>query len=337
MQCLSLLNVGNLANHRLSPLSGSRPTPIAVFAFKRLDTLQKTLSALEQCNGFPGGPIYVFSDAPRESRTAEVGDVLQLRAWVQRWCSLHNAQLIEAPVNLGLRESIIVGVTSLLNEYERVIVLEDDIIVSPRFLEYMHISLDRFKDSSNVYQVSGYFGPNRRRLPDAGFLKVPACWGWATWRRAWAHYCDDASILLSEIERTDVRSFDIDGTYGYLDSLRRNANGSQNTWMVRWYASIFLRDGLTLYPSQSLTRNIGFTSDGTNCTEGPMGKMYTRQKVTNRVPNTQCLSESSGETTELRETLIDFYRWQNYQWSKPSFKERWGSRWRRLRQVWTSK
>ena len=163
------------------------PVPIAIFAFNRLDLLQKTLRALERCAGFPGGPLHVFSDAPRDGRATETDAVAKLRGWLRVWCARHCATLHEATENKGLRKSIVSGVTALLEEHDRVIILEDDIVVSPVFLQFMHSALDVFQEREDIFQVSGYFVPHRQKLPAAGLLRVPACWGWATWRRAWRH------------------------------------------------------------------------------------------------------------------------------------------------------
>lgn len=217
--------------------------PIAIFAFKRLDLLKKTLAALERSKGFPGGPLHVFSDAPREAVPAEAAQVGALRDWLKPWCARHGAVLHEASGNQGLRRSIISGVSALLKDYERVIVIEDDILVSPGFLPFMHEGLEAFQERDEVMQISGYFVPHRQHLPAAGMLRVPACWGWATWRRAWQHYSDDAAALLSAVRARDVQAFDLNGSYANVEALEKNARGTLNTWFVRWYASVFLRGG----------------------------------------------------------------------------------------------
>jgi GR25 family glycosyltransferase involved in LPS biosynthesis len=305
-------------------------TPIAIFAFKRLDLLQQTLKALQACDGYPGGPVYVFSDAARENFASEVAEVTILRAWLKEWCSRNNAELIEAPANLGLRRSIVGGVTRLLEQFEQVIVLEDDIVVSSSFLRFMHESLNAFQSHPHVYQVSGYFIPHRSAVPETGFLSVPACWGWGTWRRAWNHYCDDAAGLLAQIEQADVNRFDIDSSYAYLDSLRQNATGKMNTWMVRWYASIFLRQGVVFYPGVSLTRNIGFSDGGTNCGPGTMARIFERQRISHRLPVFEASLSLVEENLVMRGVMRQFYLWQQAEWCKPSTMARWRSRCRRL-------
>jgi hypothetical protein len=304
--------------------------PIAIFAFNRLGLLKKTLAALERCEGFPGGPLHVFSEASRDGLPAEAAAVNELRAWLRPWCARHHAILHEAATNRGLRVSIVSGVTALLQEHERVIVLEDDIVVSPVFIRFMHGALEVFRDRNDICQVSGYFVPHRMNLPPAGMLRVPACWGWATWRRSWQHYSDDAAALLAAIKARDVDAFDLNGSYANLEALENNAQGSLNTWFIRWYASVFLRGGLTVYPGQSLTRNIGFGGGGTHCGKGIMDNTYLRQMMDQGPLRVDWESFGGGEDPRFLRVLEDFYHWQNEQWVRPSWRQVWRSRWRRL-------
>lgn len=312
-------------------------TPIAIFAFNRLDLLRATIKSLEGSEGFPGGPVFVFSDAARSHVSGEEEKVEALRRWLRVWCQRVNATLIEADSNQGLRRSIIGGVSSLLEQYERVIVLEDDIVVSRHFLPFMRQALTTYQNSSDVVQVSGYFIPHRKKVPNTGLLSVPACWGWATWRRAWKHYSDDAAGLLTQIPESDVHRFNIEGTYAYYDALRRNAEGTQNTWAVRWYASVFVRRGLTVYPGKSLTRNIGFEEGGTNCGAGTMARVFNHQKIQGVMPVPATEQLPLGENQRLRQVLADFYRWQQLQWSRPTVQEVWAARWARMKRMITGK
>ena len=292
-----------------------KSAPITIFAFRRLDLLQRTLGALEKCDGFAQSPLVVFSDAARATVPGEREQVEKLRGWLRTWCARHGAELREAPVNCGLRASIIAGVTEIVEQHGRVIVLEDDILVSPWFLRFMNDALEAGEGRDDLYQVSGYFVPHRRALPAVGLLRVPACWGWATWRRAWRAYDDDAAGLLERMRGCDTRAFDINGTYGNLDALERNADGRLNTWAVRWCAAVFLRGGLTVYPAVSLTRNIGFGGGGTHCDKSSMDKVFLRQRID---PGPVAVAWDALETLESLEflaTLEEFYRFQHRQWT----------------------
>lgn len=304
--------------------------PIAVFAYNRLEPLQKTLSVLEQAHGYPGGPVVIYCDGPKPNDPKDQEEVDKLQDWLEEWAKRRShVQLMFSDVNRGLRQSITSGVADQLADNEAVIVLEDDIIVSRSFLDYMHWSLHTYSRHERVAQISGYFVPHRRRLPDLGFLTVPACWGWGTWRRAWELYNDDAKALHQSFHQDQLKEFNIDGTYAYYESLSENAAGRQNTWMVRWYASIFPMRMLTLYPKKSMTRNIGFLYSGTNCVPGPMERVFSHQSITNALPKTNGTMTVEKESTDYRNALTSFYRWQSEVWATPSAKQRWMNRIRR--------
>jgi len=295
--------------------------PVAVFAFRRLDLLQKTLHSLETCDGFSGAEVVVYSDAPRPGKANEALAVANVRAWLRGWCHANGATLREARCNRGLHASITQGVSEILETHERVIVMEDDLVVSPSFLNYMNDALIAFQDREDVVQVSGYMVPHTDKLPPVGLLRAPGSWGWGTWRRAWHHYRDDAVALAEEVRRMDTGAFDFDDTYGNLEALERNASGSLDTWAVRWYASVFLRGGLTVYPAQSLVRNIGFGDDGTNCKPGPMAKVFSGQQIArSRVIDRATIGPN--ETPGYADATKKFYRWQQRQWTKASFSQR---------------
>jgi hypothetical protein len=214
------------------------------------------------------------------------------------------------------------GVSELLETNDRIIVLEDDIVPSRTFLTFMNEGLAACESRNDIYQISGYFVPHRVDLPDLGLLRVPACWGWATWRRAWAQYTDDAATLVDALAGHDKRKFDIDGTYDYMESLEKNARGEANTWFVRWYATVFLRGGLTVYPARSLARNVGFVEGGTNCGPGRTAQTFLRQRIDNRRKNFTWETLGTDESPEYAEVLAGFYRWQQHEWTRPTWRER---------------
>jgi hypothetical protein len=305
--------------------------PVVVFAFRRLACLSKTLAALEKCEGFSGTQVTIFSDGPRLGRDEEAAAVSRVREYLRSWTSRHGATLVEADENLGLRNSVVSGVSRVLKDQDRVIVLEDDIVVSPAFLTFMNQALEVCGERCDVYQISGYFIPVENRLEGVGLLRVPGCWGWGTWRRAWNCYENDAVALAARIQDPeDVKRFDIDGTYPYHESLCANAEGSADTWMVRWYASVFLRGGLTLYPAQSLTRNIGFEEDGTHCGPGMVGRVFQRQKIAARAPKVELDSLGDRESEILLSEMRRFYKWQSVQWGRPAAADVWRARFKRL-------
>ena len=240
--------------------------PIALFVYNRPDHTRRTLEALRANAGADQSMLYIFADGPKDNTDAEgLQRIAEVRALVrlERWCG--EVQIIEADTNQGLARNIRGGVSSVLDAHDRVIVLEDDLEVSVGFLRYMNDALELYQGEPRVFQISGFMVRNRRWAPSTGFLRVTTSWGWGTWRRAWAYYRDDADNLLREVEQRGRFKFDLDGHSFHFEELERNVRGELRTWAVRWYASVFLNDGLCLYPRLSLVRNRGFDGTGVHC------------------------------------------------------------------------
>jgi glycosyltransferase involved in cell wall biosynthesis len=166
--------------------------------------------------------------------------------------------------NYGLGNSIIAGVSETINHVGEVIVLEDDLVTSPFFLKYINRGLQLYEQHHKVISIHGYSYPSKVQLPETYFLKGADCLGWGTWKRGWDLFESDGRKLLREIEERNLsRSFDFDDSYPYTQMLRDQIDGKNTSWAVRWYASAFLKEKLTLYPTKTLVSHIGYDA-GTN-------------------------------------------------------------------------
>jgi hypothetical protein len=146
-----------------------------------------------------------------------------------------------------------------------VIVLEDDLMTSPYFLKFMNEGLEFYKDNEQVISIHGYIYPIKAKLPETYFIRGADCLGWATWRRGWDLFEPDSTKLLGGLRSRKLeRAFDMNGAYAFTRMLRKQSEGKIDSWAIRWYASAFLKDKLTLYPGKSLIRHIGSDGVGTN-------------------------------------------------------------------------
>lgn len=238
--------------------------PIVLFTYARPDHTRRTVEALLRNPGAGDHDLIVFSDAPRTQD--KVLAVSEVRDFLWKISGFRSVTICHRSHNYGLAKSIIEGVTEVLNQYERIIVLEDDMVTSPHFLAYMNDALERFANDDRVISVHGYMYPVKPLMPEAFFLAGADCWGWGTWRRGWALFNPDGQFLLGELKRRDLLSaFDFNEAYGYSEMLEFQINGLNDSWAIRWYASAFLAEKLTLYPGRSLIRNIGNDGSGTHC------------------------------------------------------------------------
>lgn len=240
--------------------------PIVLFVFARPEHTRHTLESLAANALANQSDLIVYSDAARNSSENDL--VKAVRSLIDSAKGFRSVRVINRETNFGLARNITNGVTEVLRENDRVIVLEDDMITSPHFLAYMNEALERYANDERVASIHGYVFPTDQPLPEAFFLPGADCWGWATWRRSWACFNLDGQYLLDELKRRKlIRSFDFNGAYPYLDMLKNQIEGKNDSWAIRWYASAFLADKLTLYPGRSLVRNIGIDGSGTHCGE----------------------------------------------------------------------
>lgn len=242
----------------------SEPAPLVVFVYNRPWHTHQVIKSLLENNLSADSELFIYADAARSE--ADLSAVRQVRDYINSVSGFKSIKIMERDRNWGLANSIIDGVTRVVNEYGRVIVVEDDLVTSPYFLTYMNEALERYADDDRVISVHGYVYPVDQELPEAFFLPGADCWGWATWQRGWALFESDGQKLLGELQRRKLmKEFDYNDSYPYSEMLQKQIRGSNDSWAVRWYASAFLAEKLTLYPGRSLVHNIGNDSSGTHC------------------------------------------------------------------------
>ncbi|MFZ2161791.1 MAG: glycosyltransferase [Sideroxyarcus sp.] len=242
--------------------------PIALFVFNRPVHTRRTVEALLKNELANESDLYIFSDAPGSPETAEA--VREVREYIKLISGFRSVRIVEREKNLGLSNSIIEGVTSVINEHGRIIVLEDDLVTSPQFLRFLNDALELYKLEDQVMHISGSVYPIERLEIETFFLRVPLCWGWGTWDRAWRHFSKNNDVML-KFDRQMRSDFSFNNSYHYWEQLELNKKGVINTWFVYWYAALFLRGGLALFPGRSLVKNIGFDGTGTHCGSSNFG------------------------------------------------------------------
>jgi len=238
--------------------------PIVLFVYNRPWHTQQTVEALQKNELAKESELFIYSDAAKnEDAEAKVNEV---REYIKNIDGFKKVTIVEREKNWGLANSIIDGVTKIVNQYGKIIVLEDDLVTSPYFLKFMNEALEIYKDEEKVASIHGYIYPIDG-LPETFFIKGADCWGWATWKDRWDIFERDGQKLLSELQLKKLeREADFNGSYAFTQMLKDQIDGKNNSWAIRWYMSAFLKDMLTLYPGQSHVQNIGFDTEGTHCT-----------------------------------------------------------------------
>ncbi len=240
--------------------------PVVLFAYRRPDHLRRALDSLAANSGADQTQVSIYCDGAKSATDRQaVEQVREIARSANDLATFASVLVIERDHNMGLAKSVISGVTETLGGHDRVIVMEDDLVVSPDFLEYMNQALELYANNEDVISIHGFMYSVPPVLPQTVFLRGADCWGWATWHRGWELFEPDSQKLLKELDNSPDRAlFDFDGAFPYRQMLKDQAAGIIDSWAVRWYASAFLANKLTLYPGQSLVENIGQEGSGTH-------------------------------------------------------------------------
>jgi glycosyltransferase involved in cell wall biosynthesis len=214
--------------------------------------------------------LYIFSDGAKTPQDQQ--KVAEVREIIHNVDGFKSVKVIDRKENAGLANSVIAGVSQLIKDYGQVIVFEDDLVSSPHTLTYFNDALNRYRTTEKVMHIGAYMYPLKaENLPETFFYRAATSWGWATWARAWENFEPNIDKLISQFDHQKKSAFAIDNTMNFWKQMQEFKKGKNNSWAIRWYASIFLKGGLTLNPSQSLVNNIGH--DGTGVHSG-MNDIY---------------------------------------------------------------
>jgi hypothetical protein len=235
--------------------------PIALFVYDRPDHTLRTLEALANNTLAKESILYVFSDGPKAGASedqknliAKVRKVIAERLWCKE------VILKASDSNKGLASSIIEGVTEIVNEHGKIIVLEDDIITAPYFLKFLNDGLKIYQNVSNVYAVNAYMFPIDTEAAESFLSPLgTSTWGWATWAEKWKAF-ERVPVYKDVIQNNPhLRARFNLADYDYAGMLNNT-----NSWGIRWYYSVFMRNGLGVFTTKSLALNIGFSEQSTH-------------------------------------------------------------------------
>lgn len=237
--------------------------PIAVFVYNRPEHTRRMVEALQKNKLAQESELFIFSDGPKNDNATEMVD--RVRAYIKTVRGFQRITIVEREKNYGLSASVHSGVTEVVEQYGKIIVLEDDLVVAPDFLKYMNAALDTYEHKNQVMQISGFMFQGVEIKGDhALFLPCITSWGWATWSRAWKHMNIDAGRVLKAIEQSRMKKnrFNLNGYYDYAGLLQATLSGKMDSWAIIWYAAVFEAHGLVLYPPETLVLNMGFDGSG---------------------------------------------------------------------------
>ena len=271
--------------------------PIVIFAFNRPDRLKTLIESLRLNTHFEESEKYIFVDGPRnEEDKKKVEEVVT-------YANSITTNVVEHTENKGLGSSIIDGLTTVINQFGRAIVLEDDLRLMPGFLTYMNLALDTYCDDSRIFSICGYGLKIRRPIgyQNDFYLGVrSSSWGWGTWADRWNSVdwkVTDFECLAND--RQERQAFNNGGSDMY-SMLRDYMEGKNNSWAIRFCYSQFRQGKYSVHPFLSLVDNEGFCTDATN----------TRQKYSRfRIERNESLCFNFPDNLKPNESILRQLRW----------------------------
>ena len=237
--------------------------PIVIFTYKKYFSLKKLIQSVKKNKTYKHHKLYIFSDAPKIKN--EIKKIKRVRDYINKIQGFKKKKIILRKKNFGLALNITSGISEILKNEKLAIFLEDDLIVSRNFLNYMNLNLSKYQKNKKVWHVSGFnFNLKINSKETQFFTRVANCWGWATWSNRWKYFKKNPDEILNKWSKKKIEEFNFDDTYNFFSQIQRNQNKTLNSWAIFWYSTIFNKRGLCINPIKSMTKNIGIGKSATN-------------------------------------------------------------------------
>lgn len=244
--------------------------PIVLFVYNRPWHTQQTVEALQRCELVAESDLYIFADGPKTDATEEQkAKISEVRKYIHTIDGFHSVTIEESETNKGLANSVISGVTKVIEKYSKAIVVEDDIVAHPFFLRFMNEALDTYQINQRIFAISATM--ERFAIPsnykkDIFLTHRFGSWGWATWADRWNTIDWDINnySIIKEPTKQQIKHF-CRGGADLWPMLQAQHRGDIDSWAIRMGYNMSLQNKLCLRPVKSLVYNIGMDGSGIHC------------------------------------------------------------------------
>lgn len=275
-------------------MSGQVMVPVLIVTYDRLEHLIKTITSLRNNIYADQTDLFIASDFQRSG--SEANKVAAVRSYLKSIDGFKSVMVFERDKNFGAVENCLSALRVIFNKYDRVIILEDDIVTAPGFLKFINQAFEKYGANERVFSITGYCPPIE--IPssyqyDAFFLGRMSAWGCGMTK--------DRHTSILEISRKEYdefvankklsRAFVQGGGEDMLVMLKNVAYGSLEAWDVRFMYTQFMKGQYTVYPTQSLVVNIGFDGTGIHCGKTERFDVALSNKTTFRFPDDVVVDE----------------------------------------------
>jgi hypothetical protein len=248
--------------------------PIVLFAFNRPQSLRNCTESLRKNALAKESELFIFVDGPRQGKEGDAKKVLAVQEVAKLVTGFKNVTLEFSEKNKGLANSIISGISQIIEKYGKAIVLEDDLIFASNFLDFINQGLEKYENEQKVFSVCGYglkVKTSANYNSDAYFCTRSSSWGWATWKDRWHNVNWNINLETAKIHE---KKFNRLCGSDCSRMLKKMIYGKISSWDILFVFSQFLQNKYSLFPVKSLVKNIGFNHEGTH-----IKSKYSRFKI----------------------------------------------------------
>lgn len=292
--------------------------PLLLFVYNRKRHTERAIEYIERNSLVNETDLYIFCDGNKSEK--DLNAVLEVRNFVNEYrkrAKFRNVTIIESDKNKGLAKSIIDGVSDVLKIREKVIVLEDDLVVSDDFLDFMNRALDYYENDIRINSVGGYVVQSnvlKKNPKDVCFLKVFECWGWAIWKNRWEKIDWTYEYYCRMKDSKEMMKYISDAGKDLEQMLYDYINGEIDTWAVRVACDQAVKGKFTVVPCNTKVQNIGLDGSGTNCGN--------EQRCTEKVNSKNCTLCPFYIDRKIERNMYNLRSKQYFLWNKFSYKSK---------------
>jgi len=255
--------------------------PILLLIFNRPDTAEKVINNIRAVKPTK---LFIAADGPRQYNENDLKKCEDARSVVLNaidWdCEV---KTLFRDHNLGCGVAVSQAITWFFEHVEEGVIFEDDILANQSFFKFCKAMLEKYRHEPRIMHINGANSiyPFMKLTEPYYFSKLPAAWGWATWKRAWATFKYDVNELDKRKVQAEIDTWANNKALAdFMMKTFLNLKPShKNVWDYQWMFSIFASDGLVITPSVNLTLNIGFGNNATN-TNSHIVQHYHHMKMT---------------------------------------------------------
>lgn len=246
--------------------------PIVLFVYNRPEHTRRTLQALSRNVLAKESVLHIYADGAKENASEDqCHHIEEVRRLIssELWCG--EVIIHESDHNNGLYQSVRRGVTELVDQYGKVIVMEDDLQTSPAFLSYMNRALEFYADRKSVFSISGYNYPaTRMSFPTDYVYDTYVClrnasWGWGTWADRWKQIDWEVNAYTTIKHTPAIKEALNRMGDDEFDMLYQRMEKGLNIWSIQFTIAHFVNHAVAIYPVQSYVHNTGNDGSGENC------------------------------------------------------------------------